>query len=471
MFSSFRRSSAQFLSRTENQIAVASLVSATTFWLQWELHRANTNTTTIGSSSSSSSIIIPQNQHMTFCDAAAGEGATNAGHKKHSEFTNTQRMDGLEGSRSSSMGIGGMTGGGSGNGLDGSAGSTGGTDDNTTMFYGQCLARQLHRPKIPYPAWDYDWDHRETELTSQEALSGQSQFAKSKSLGKTRHIILIRHGQYDERYKEDRRRKLTPLGRHQAELTGQRLAMLARGGLQGGPHLSHTKKDLHHGLHSSGAGNVGVGGGSGSGLGGPLYIKAIHVSDMERAKETARIIHSHLPHVKLSDPDPMLNEALPAPMIPIRPDIRAVREIDANHSRVEAAFQKYFHRADANDDHTGDHNNNSSNNSNSISNSSMTHNTDVESPDQDHSNAPPSPPVNPKHEFEIIVAHGNIIRFFFCRALQLPPEAWLRISTFNCSMTYIMIYPNGYVSCRMLGDVGHLGYDNTTFSGSHGYNW
>ena len=166
--------------------------------------------------------------------------------------------------------------------------------DNTTMFYGQCLARQLHRPKLPYPAWDYDWDHRGTEETTQEALSGQSQFAKSKSLGKTRHLLLIRHGQYDERYKDDRRRKLTPLGRHQAELTGQRLAVLARGGLQGGPQLSPTKKD-----------NV-VGA-------GPLHIKCIHVSDMERAKETARIIHSHIPHVKLNDPDPMLNEALPAP--------------------------------------------------------------------------------------------------------------------------------------------------------------
>lgn len=32
-------------------------------------------------------------------------------------------------------------------------------------------------------------------------------------------------------------------------------------------------------------------------------------------------------------------------MIPIRPDIRAIREIDANHSRIEAAFQKYIHRS------------------------------------------------------------------------------------------------------------------------------
>jgi serine/threonine-protein phosphatase PGAM5 len=37
-----------------------------------------------------------------------------------------------------------------------------------------------------------------------------------------------------------------------------------------------------------------------------------------------------------------------------------------------------------------------------------------------------------KHEFEIVVCHGNVIRFFMMRALQLPPEAWLRLCTFNC---------------------------------------
>ncbi|KAL7562688.1 hypothetical protein ACA910_002896 [Epithemia clementina (nom. ined.)] len=434
----FSARSALFFSRTENQVALASFVSAATFLMQWHLHQDQ-----LGNHHHHGS--NHNNGHVTFCDAEPkNAGPTNAagGKKTNPEFSSQDMAE--FGPNSSGFADGANSGG----------------LDNTTMFYGQCLARQLRRPKIPYPAWDYDWDHRETEATSQEALSGQSQFNKSKSLGKTRHLILIRHGQYDERYKDDRRRKLTPLGRHQAELTGQRLAVLARGGLQGGPQLSPAKKD-----HVVGA--------------GPLYIKSIHVSDMERAKETARIIHSHIPHVKLNDPDPMLNEALPAPMIPIRPDIRAVREIDANHNRVEAAFQKYFHRADPNDHHNDHPHHPHAGSSSSSENPqhSMEQNTDVESPDQDHSGAGGehhphhNVPSNPKHEFEIIVAHGNIIRFFFCRALQLPPEAWLRISTFNCSMTYIMIYPNGYVSCRMLGDVGHLGYDNTSFSGSHGYNW
>eukprot|EP00522_Entomoneis_paludosa_P019059 CAMPEP_0172448912 /NCGR_PEP_ID=MMETSP1065-20121228/7799_1 /TAXON_ID=265537 /ORGANISM="Amphiprora paludosa, Strain CCMP125" /LENGTH=430 /DNA_ID=CAMNT_0013200505 /DNA_START=9 /DNA_END=1301 /DNA_ORIENTATION=- len=320
-------------------------------------------------------------------------------------------------------------------------------DDDKTTFYGQCLLRQLYRPRLPYPAWDYDWDHRETSATSQEAMSSGKGFAESKRLGKTRHLILVRHGQYDERYKDDRRRKLTPLGRHQAELTGQRLALIARGG------LGMMKREFA----------------------GPCHFKCIHSSDMERAKETARIIASHLPHVELKEPDTMLNEALPAPMIPIRPDIRAVREIDANHSRIEAAFQKYVHRSDPEDEAKTDEGSVDQTKEESVEHdddeSGEQHQPPQGPGSTSYSSSYHSEHVDHEHEFEVIVGHGNIIRYFFCRALQLPPEAWLRISTFNCSITYLIIYPNGYVSCRMLGDVGHLGYDSTTFSGSHGYNW
>ena len=74
-------------------------------------------------------------------------------------------------------------------------------------------------------------------------------------------------------------------------------------------------------------------------------------------------------------------------------------------------------------------------------------------------------------EFEIIVCHGNMIRYMFCRALQLPPEVWLRLSLFNCSLTYLMIRPNGMVTARMMGDVGHLEYEETTFSSNYGFKW
>jgi hypothetical protein len=142
----------------------------------------------------------------------------------------------------------------------------------------------------PCPAWNYNWDNMQTDATSPETMATTRGFHESRMIGNVRHILLVRHGQYREDFKDDKRRILTPLGRHQAELTGQRLALMARGGLgMMNPEFS-----------------------------GPCSIKAIHVSDMARAKETAHIIAKHLPGVPLTTPDPMLNEALPAGYVCIR---------------------------------------------------------------------------------------------------------------------------------------------------------
>jgi serine/threonine-protein phosphatase PGAM5 len=60
-----------------------------------------------------------------------------------------------------------------------------------------------------------------------------------------------------------------------------------------------------------------------------------------------------------------------------------------------------------------------------------------------------------------VVAAGNVIRFFVCRALQLPPSAWLRFATYNCGITHIIIRPNGNCSLYGFGDTGHL--DKVTY--------
>lgn len=151
---------------------------------------------------------------------------------------------------------------------------------------GQTNFSPSQRPKSRPPCneWDFNWDGRMTDATSAEVMATKRGFYASREIGNVRHILLVRHGQYREDFKDDKRRLLTPLGRHQAELTGQRLALMARGGL---------------GMISPE-------------FAGPCHIKAIHVSDMARAKETAKIISSHLPGVPVMPPDPMLNEALPA---------------------------------------------------------------------------------------------------------------------------------------------------------------
>ena len=90
--------------------------------------------------------------------------------------------------------------------------------------------------------------------------------------------------------------------------------------------------------------------------------------------------------------------------------------------------------------------------------------------DEDHPVA--YPPVDaPTDEYDVLVCHANVIRFFALRALQLPPEGWLRLCTMNCSVTHLTISPDGKVSLRSLGDTGHLSVDEVTFGTYTGTNW
>jgi serine/threonine-protein phosphatase PGAM5 len=267
--------------------------------------------------------------------------------------------------------------------------------------------RQLYIPKKEYPLWDANWDNRQpTPLENKDEERKKQRWIRKS--GTTRHIILIRHGQYDETHKEDEKRTLTKLGREQADLTGKRIAEMIRG--EGGD-SKFT----------------------------PCRVKVLRVSNLTRAKETADIIALHLEGVERGEPDPLLNEARPCHTIPgSMASPSTIQKTDEGHEQVEAAFQKYFFRSA---------------------------NVERDDAPTDDNDSPES------HEFEIIVCHANVIRDFLCRALQLPPEAWLRFCNLNCSLTYLTIRPTGSVSCRMFGDIGHLPYSRSTFSQHHGYNW
>ena len=147
------------------------------------------------------------------------------------------------------------------------------------LIDGQVLKRQLFKPKVPYPLWDYNWDGKMTNDTS---MDGQAS-GRGNVSGTIRHIFLVRHGQYEEDVdgvdgdKNDKLRKLTPLGRIQAEQTGKRLAKLQKG----------IDEKF-----------------------GPCDIKIIRSSDMTRAKETAEIIAKQLKGVTLAKPDRLLNECM-----------------------------------------------------------------------------------------------------------------------------------------------------------------
>lgn len=150
---------------------------------------------------------------------------------------------------------------------------------------------------------------------------------------------------------------------------------------------------------------------------GLKYDVLVH-SSMARAIETANIIGKHLSGlgVELVSCD-LLREGAPIePVPPVthwKPD--AVYHEDG--ARIEAAFRRYIHRAD---------------------------------------------PMQKEDSYEIIVCHANVIRYFVCRALQFPPEGWLRMGLNNGSITWLTIRPSGRVALRTLGDSGFMPPDKLT---------
>jgi serine/threonine-protein phosphatase PGAM5 len=147
------------------------------------------------------------------------------------------------------------------------------------------------------------------------------------------------------------------------------------------------------------------------------YTELIH-STMDRATETANIIRTYLPTVDIRA-DELLVEGGPVPPLPTinywhLPD----KTYHVDGPRLEAAFRKYFYR-----------------------------------PNHNHK----------QQTFQILVAHGNIFRFFTLRALQLSRRAWMRVFIAHASITMLHIRPDGTVSLTKLGDAGHFPHHKVTY--------
>ncbi|KAK3888712.1 hypothetical protein Pcinc_007246 [Petrolisthes cinctipes] len=206
----------------------------------------------------------------------------------------------------------------------------------------------------PAIKWDWNWDRRDVHslvkpTKSKEDINNNISETNDERLEKvrptaTRHLIFIRHGQYNLEGVTDADRYLTKLGREQAALTGKRLNELSF-----------------------------------------PYSKVVY-STMTRATETAKIILDKLENMDEVEHCDLLREGAPIPPEPPIGSWKPEMHFYADGARIEAAFRKYVHRA---------------------------------------------PPSQEKDSYEIIVCHANVIRYFVCRALQVPPEAWLRLSLHN----------------------------------------
>lgn len=247
----------------------------------------------------------------------------------------------------------------------------------------KCVQASWTTNFTPSVKWDNNWDKRDIsslvkpakkgELASENSIAEETVRLKPTSV---RHLLLIRHGQYDISGLRDIDRSLTMLGRLQAEFAGQRL------------------KDLKFN-----------------------YTRLIH-STMTRAIETAEIIQRYLPEVPVEKCE-LLREGAPIPPEPPIGSWKTESKFFEEGARIEAAFRKYFHRADAS---------------------------------------------QKTNSYEILVCHANVIRYFVCRVLQFPPEAWLRFSLHHCSLTWVAIHPNGRVTVYAVGDCGHIPPDKMSTS-------
>ncbi len=76
------------------------------------------------------------------------------------------------------------------------------------------------------------------------------------------------------------------------------------------------------------------------------------------------------------------------------------------------------------------------------------------------------PAAGQEDENDIVVCHGNVIRWFVCKALQVDPNAWLGMSIANCSLTVIQVRADGSTKLIAFADSGHIPYEMTTYPGT-----
>ena len=75
------------------------------------------------------------------------------------------------------------------------------------------------------------------------------------------------------------------------------------------------------------------------------------------------------------------------------------------------------------------------------------------------------PAEGPEDEHDLVICHGNVIRWFTARAIGAPDENWLQMSIANCSLTVIQVRADGSFKVVTFADSGHMPWSMTTYPG------
>lgn len=140
----------------------------------------------------------------------------------------------------------------------------------------------------------------------------------------------------------------------------------------------------------------------------PVKISSLISSTMTRARETAMIINQDFQELKLQQ-STLIRECTPPTW---REDIMErenPEDLKTCTNKLDSAFIKYF----------------------------------VPSPDEED-----------RHD--IIVCHGNVIRYFVTKILKVETMSWLQMTMGNCGLTVVRIKPDGTMKLVSFNDMGHI---------------
>jgi serine/threonine-protein phosphatase PGAM5 len=139
----------------------------------------------------------------------------------------------------------------------------------------------------------------------------------------------------------------------------------------------------------------------------PVTFNSLTSSTYLRAKQTAMVIHQSLPEVPFQT-TPILCECMPRSS---REDVMKdvpVADLDASEAQLNQAFATYFVPAKGSDQN------------------------------------------------DILVCHGNVIRYLVMKALGVDTKAWTGFTVGNASLTIVQVTPHGTYRVLGVGDVGHI---------------
>lgn len=154
-----------------------------------------------------------------------------------------------------------------------------------------------------------------------------------------------------------------------------------------------------------------------------LSVDALYTSPLYRARQTATIIAREFDHIQTATPCRDLRECIPSVPPVLHAYYTHVKssmppteiETDDCQRRLDQAFHRYAV-------------------------------TVSEGADQ----------------YDVLVCHGNVIRFFVTRTLGIDVDTWMKMAIYNCGISLIVIKPSGNMALISHNEAGHLPLDLRT---------